>query len=80
MVKLSFSPAINFPADMADKINKYDEAIIIEPNKPYFPKKNKFGFIEIPYVKTMLLAGDTESELLGYSWSCTSVTSTSMTF
>lgn len=64
---------------MADKINSFNETIIIEPNKPYFPKFNKFGYADIPYVKVMLLAGDIEREFLGYTWSCTSVTSTSMT-
>ena len=77
---LSVNPPINFPDDMVEKINKYDESIIISPNKPFLPKRNKFGFVEVPYVKTMLFAGDTEDEFLGYSWSCTSVSSTQMTF
>ena len=65
---------------MMEKINKFTESIIIAPNKPFYPKKNRFGFIEIPYVKLLILAGDTEIENLGYSWSCTGVTSTAMIF
>ena len=65
---------------MVEKINTFNEAIVIEVNKPYFPKPNRFGFIDIPYIKTMLLAGDTEREYLDYTWSCIAVSSTSMTF
>ena len=77
---MSFNPGLSFPSDIIEKINTYNEAIIVEANKPYFPSKNKFGFIEIPYVKVILLAGGQESEFLGYTWLCTEVTSTSMTF
>ena len=64
---------------MRDKINTYTEAIIISPATPYIPSKNKFGFVEIPYVKVLILASpETEIENLKYTWTCTSVSSTSM--
>ena len=70
---------------MVEKINQFaitdfKESIVIEPGAPYFPKTNKFGFVEIPFVKTLLFAGDTEREFLDYTWSCTTVSSTAMSF
>ena len=64
---------------MKEKINTYTEPIIISPATPYIPKKNKFGFVEIPYVKVIILASlETEIENLKYRWECISVSSTKM--
>lgn len=66
---------------MVDKVNNFTEPIIVEAGKPYVPKPNKFGFLEVPYVKMMLLASpDSSPEDLAYTWKCESVTSTSMVF
>ena len=80
-MKISISSGVSFPVDIKEKINKFTDAIVIAPNKPYFPTPNKFGFVEIPYVKMQILASvESEVEDLKYAWSVTDVTSTSMTF
>ena len=80
-VTITFTKALSFPADMQAKVNNFTEPIIVEAGKPFVPKPNKFGFVEVPYVKLLLLASpESILEDLTYTWSCESVTSTSMVF
>ena len=62
-------------------MNKFTDPIVIALDKPYRPKANKFGFIEIPYVRLMLLAAEESiPEDLAYTWSMTDFSSTQLTF
>ena len=56
IVTIEFNNPISFPPNMIQKVNNYTESIIIEPGKPYFPKLNKFGFAEVPYIRMKILA------------------------